>query len=133
MPIADLATAVSAVRHVGRPNFRLLIDAMHLFRSGPTVADLAALDPNLIGYVQLCDVPLISTHASYADEARFDRLEPGKGELPLLDLLRALPPGLILGLEVPMLAQAEAGIGARERLAGSVTAARALVDLAGCQ
>lgn len=131
-PLQGLAGAVEAVRHVGRPDFKLLIDTMHLFRSGSTIADVAALDPALIGYVQLCDVPLVSRGASYGDEARFDRLEPGKGELPLRDFLAALPPGLIVGLEVPMLATAEAGIGARERLAGSVAAAREMMESAGC-
>lgn len=131
-PLQGLAGAVAAVRHVDRPNFRLLIDTMHLFRSGSTVADVAALDPALIGYVQLCDVPSVSRGASYGDEARFDRLEPGKGELPLHDFLGALPPGLIIGLEVPMLAAAEAGIGAQERLSGSVAATRRLMERAGC-
>ena len=34
LTVADLPTALAAVRHVGRPNFRLLIDTMHLVRSG---------------------------------------------------------------------------------------------------
>jgi sugar phosphate isomerase/epimerase len=126
-PAVDLKAALAAVRHVGRPNFGVLIDTMHLFRSGSTVADVASLDPALIGYVQLCDVPVVSTYADYSDEARFDRLEPGKGELPLAAFVAALPNDVIIGLEVPMMAQAEAGVGAHERLAGSVAAARAML------
>jgi len=57
LTVADLTTALDVIRHVGRPEFRLLIDTMHLIRSGSTPADLAALDPGLIGYLQLSDAP----------------------------------------------------------------------------
>jgi sugar phosphate isomerase/epimerase len=124
-PIGDLATARAAVAHVGRPDFALLIDAMHWFRTGSTAADLAALDPALIGYVQICDVPLVSVQP-YGDEARFDRRAPGDGELPLKDMIAALPIDMLLGLEVPMRAKAEAGIGPVERLRPALEATRTL-------
>jgi sugar phosphate isomerase/epimerase len=126
-PIADLPTAVAAVRHVRQPGFRLLIDMMHLVRSGAGAADLAALEADMIGYVQLCDVPLVSQHADYIREARYERLAPGAGELPLLDLLEALPPAVVIGLEVPQRSKAEAGTGPRERLAPCILAARDLL------
>ena len=71
LALGDLESAAAAVRHVNRPDFGVLVDAMHFFRSGSTLAQLAALDPSLIGHVQLCDVPWVSKHASYGDEARF--------------------------------------------------------------
>lgn len=127
MPIGDLPGTLAAVRHVGRDNFRVLIDPMHIFRSGATVADVAAIPPEEIGYIQLCDVPLVSAHANYADEARYDRLCPGKGELPLLELLKVLPRERAVGIEVPMLALAEAGVGPHARLGPCVEATRALI------
>lgn len=127
MAIGDLATALDAIAHVGKPNFRLVIDTMHFVRSGSSPADLAALDPGLIGYAQLCDAPLVSQYAEYMNEARFDRRAPGAGELPLLDIVKALPRDIVLGLEIPMLAMAEAGIGPYERLAPCVAAARDLL------
>jgi sugar phosphate isomerase/epimerase len=117
LPIGDLETAGAAIRHAGKANLRVLIDAMHFFRSGSTLSQLARFDPGLIGYVQLCDVPLISAGISYADEARYARLPPGEGELPLSEFLAVLPKHTPMGVEVPMLARAEAGIGPRERLA----------------
>ena len=90
-------------------------------------AELAALDPALIGYVQLCDVPLVSKYTDYSYEARFDRLPPGQGELPLLELLAAVPTDVIVGLEIPMLREAEAGIGPKERLSGGIQATRDLL------
>jgi len=126
-PVPDLPAALAAVRHVGRPDFRLLIDTMHFIRSGSGAADLAALEPAMIGYVQLCDVPLASRHATYMEEALHERLVPGTGELPLLDLLAALPRQVVLGLEVPQRSLVEAGVGPRERVARCVAAARGLL------
>jgi sugar phosphate isomerase/epimerase len=127
MTVADLPTALAAVRHVGRPNFKLLIDTMHFARSGSTAADLAAIDPNLIGYIQLSDATLAPRFATYFEEAMFERMSPSTGELPLLDILRALPRHLPVGIEVPLRSQAEAGLGPRERLDPVVDAARRLL------
>ena len=127
LAIGDLPGALAAIRHVGRPNFTLLADVMHLFRSGATVADLAALDRSEVGYIQLCDVPMVSKFADYSDEARDERLPPGEGELPLAEALAALPRDLIVGIEVPMLKKAAAGIGPRDRLAGAVETTRAML------
>jgi sugar phosphate isomerase/epimerase len=102
--INSLIRAVSAIEHVGRGKCRLLIDAMHFFRSGATVADLSALDPDLIGYAQLCDAPMVSAGGSYMDEAMFGRLTPGAGEFPLSAFVAALPAHIDIGLEVPNLA-----------------------------
>ena len=128
MPIGNLASAVRAIAEAGQPNLRLLLDSMHVFRSGGTVAEVAGLDPGLIGYVQICDAPFISKYAAYGDEARYDRLPPGEGELPLRDFIAALPPQLMLGLEIPMRAEAEAGIGPAVRLGRCVSATRALME-----
>lgn len=127
MTVDNLATAVAAVRHVGRPDFRLLIDTMHLVRSGSGAADIAALDPALIGYAQLCDAPLVSRHSSYMEEAMNERMAPGTGELPLLDILAALPRHVVVSLEVPQRSLAEAGVGPQERVGQCIEAARGLL------
>lgn len=125
--IPDLATAVSAIRHVGRADFRLLIDTLHLARAGAGAAELAALDPDLIAYAQLSDAPLASTPAQYMEQARYERMPPGSGELPLLDMLRALPREVPIGLEIPQRSLALRGVGPRERLGPCVEAARRLL------
>ena len=127
MAVADLPTALAALRHVARSNCRLLIDTMHLVRSGSGASDIAALDPAVIGYAQLCDAPLISKFSQYMDEAKYERMAPGTGELPLLDILAALPGHLAVGLEVPQRSLAEAGVGPRERLGRCVEATRELL------
>jgi sugar phosphate isomerase/epimerase len=127
LTVADLPTALAAVRHVGRPDFRLLIDTMHLVRSGSGAADLAAIDPQLIGYIQLADAPLAPRYSTYFEEAMFERMAPATGELPLLEVLRALPRNLPVGIEVPLRSQAEGGLGPRERLGPVVESARRLL------
>jgi sugar phosphate isomerase/epimerase len=102
-PIARLQDAVNLVEAVRKTNAFVLIDALHLIRSGGTVEAVAALDPELIGSVQLCDAPLASPPPSeIIDEARGNRLLPGEGELPLRELLAALPEDVPLSAEVPL-------------------------------
>lgn len=122
-----LDKALAAVDAVAHPSFRLLVDTMHFFRFGGTVADFAALDPALVGHVQLCDVPMPGSHESYMEEALYERRAPGDGDLPLADFLRHVPKGVVVGLEIPIRSEAEAGIGPRERLARCVAQARALM------
>lgn len=126
LPVGDLATALAAVRHVGRPDFRLLIDTMHLVRSGSGAADVAALDPDLIGYVQLCDAPLKPRFDTYFEEAMYERMAPGTGELGLKAVVAALPRDRVFALEIPVRSEADAGIGPHERLGKCVEATRRL-------
>jgi len=127
LPIANLPMALEVIRHVGRPGLRLLIDTMHFVRAGGQPEDLAALDPALIGYVQVCDVPLAFTLQGYGDEAKCERMVPGTGELPLQAIIEALPGDMLLGLEVPMLKAAEAGVDPHTRLGQCVDATRRLL------
>jgi sugar phosphate isomerase/epimerase len=128
LTVADLSTALEAIRQVGRPDFRLLIDTMHLIRSGSSPADIAVLDPDLIGYVQLCDAPLVSKFSTYMLEAMTERMVPGQGELPLLEILKSVPGDRVVSLELPLLSRAKAGIGPLERLRPAVAAARELLE-----
>jgi sugar phosphate isomerase/epimerase len=130
MTIGSLATADALVREVGRDNAGILVDAMHLYRSGSTTADLAAIDPSRIRYAQLCDVPRVPLIDNYADEARFDRRAPGEGELPLADFVKALPKDITIGLEVPQRALVEQGVADADRLAPALAKARALLEAA---
>ncbi len=126
--IPDLPTALTLIDRVGHPNLRLLIDTMHVGRSGATASELRALPPGLAGYIQLCDAPMTPEIPDYMYEAMYERKVPGEGELPLADYLGALPQNLVVGLEVPLRTEAENGVAPRERLGRTVAAARALLD-----
>lgn len=99
-PIASIADAVELVTRAGRSNGRILVDLLHVVRSGGTAADLAKLPASLIGHVQLSDAPLAAPPADgLAQEARERRLPPGEGELPLVEMMNALPAGVPLSTE----------------------------------
>ena len=102
-PVARLEDAVAIVTAAARRNGHVLVDALHLDRSGGTPAAVAAVDAALIGCVQLCDASKARPESSgIIDEARSGRLAPGEGELPLGALLDALPPTIPLAVEVPL-------------------------------
>lgn len=124
MTLDETATLVTAS---GAANAKLMIDAMHFFRSGASVADLGRIDAAQIGYIQICDVPMPAKHFDYAEEARNNRLCPGEGDLPLADFLAALPRDLVVGLEVPLLTKAQAGESIESLLGPCIDAARSLL------
>jgi sugar phosphate isomerase/epimerase len=75
LTITSLDIALAAIDHVSKPNFRLLIDTMHLSRSSGIPADLAAIDPDLIGYVHLSDNSRHQRGKVYRDDS-IDRMYP---------------------------------------------------------
>jgi sugar phosphate isomerase/epimerase len=109
MPFRALKTyeaASAVVSGAGQSNGFIALDALHLFRSGGDVETLARADPQQIGILQLCDAPLSPPAPQFlAEEAREKRLLPGRGELPLLDILRRVPPGCPITAEVPLASQ----------------------------
>ncbi len=128
LTVGDVPTALAALDHVGQSNFRLLIDTMHVVRSGSSTADVAAIDPGCIGYAQLNDTTLQARTDNYMEEAMFERMVPGEGELPLHDILSALPRDIVIELEVPQRTLALAAISPFDRLRPCVDAARRLLS-----
>lgn len=98
----NFETAFSTWCGVANSNFALLIDAMHFFRRGGTVQDIACLPPEAIGHVQLCDVPMPAVFENYLEEALFERRCPGDGDLPLRSFIESMPDCVPIGLEVPI-------------------------------
>jgi sugar phosphate isomerase/epimerase len=92
----DDATAVVA----GSGGGGILIDALHVQRCGVGLDALRELEPALVTYVQLCDAAAAAPADEIA-EARSGRLLPGDGELPLRELLDALPAGIPVAVEAP--------------------------------
>jgi sugar phosphate isomerase/epimerase len=123
-PVRTLAAALAIAREAGG---RVLLDTLHIQRCGVSAAELAAVDPGLLSYLQVCDAPRAQPHGlrvpvalprgQYADqgndavlEARAMRQLPGEGELPLAELLRTLPSDLPVSVEAPSaLVRAELG------------------------
>lgn len=108
---ADVLAAVTA------PNLDVLVDALHLARSGGTPADLRVLKPSRIGVLQLCDAPAVGPAPDrLRDESVNRRLYPGEGDLPLDDLLAALPDDIVIELEIPSAEHAGKSINERAQI-----------------
>ncbi|MCP2166809.1 Sugar phosphate isomerase/epimerase [Goodfellowiella coeruleoviolacea] len=114
-------SSVSTVGHAQRVVARsagggVLLDALHLVRGGSWAAG-HVLDRALVGYVQLSDgrldgpgeldvrlplprrQPIPSTEVGVESVAA--RLLPGEGELPLAELLAAVPADTLVSVEAP--------------------------------
>jgi sugar phosphate isomerase/epimerase len=124
--INSFELALEVCRHIGRGKARVLVDSMHFFRTGGTVEKLQAVDPDWIGYAQLCDARLAPWDEGYFSEAMFARQVPGEGELPLREWIAALPETCEIGLEVPRLSDLRGGMSPRDHAARVVKAAREL-------
>jgi sugar phosphate isomerase/epimerase len=114
--VSSFPEAVRVVESAGRPNGGALVDALHLSRTGGSPGDLQAAPPQWIRSAQLCDAPAMWPESTEAiiEEARSKRLPPGHGNLPLCELLAALPDDVCLSVEVPMDVQKPAEDRARE-------------------
>jgi sugar phosphate isomerase/epimerase len=121
--VPTVQAAHALVKGAAQPNGCVLIDALHFARSGGTPPQLAELDPGLLAYCQLADArgPRPASDDALKAEARGGRYLPGEGELPLAQLLDALPGGLPLGVEAPCAAYADLSVVERGRLAGAAT------------
>lgn len=101
--IGTLAAAVEAAEGTRMANVGVLIDALHLSRSGAVPVDLRSVPKGLIQSVQLCDAVAErpADNAALVAEARGGRLLPGEGALPLQGLLGVVPSDARLSVEVP--------------------------------
>ncbi|MDF3904305.1 TIM barrel protein [Paracoccus sp. AS002] len=107
--LPTVGEAADFVRQSGHANLSLLVDPLHLARTGGSPAQLGAL-ADTIGALQFCDAMLAPPEDVFR-EAVEDREIPGEGELPLQALLDATDPGLPLDVEVPMLRLEKQGLG----------------------
>ncbi|MDB6088468.1 MAG: iolE [Gammaproteobacteria bacterium] len=102
--VATFTDALDVVLAADRQNGGLLVDALHLSRTGGSPLDLRKAPAALIRSAQLCDAVAERppTQGAIIKEARSGRLPPGRGALPLRELLAELPAGTTLSVEVPM-------------------------------
>ncbi len=107
--IPNIGAAVAVIEACDHPGARLMIDTIHVDRSGGTPSDLAAVPPTLIDYIQVCDAagPRPADFETMIYQARNERAFPGDGNLDLVGMLAVLPNGVPLSLEAPVKSLAE--------------------------
>jgi sugar phosphate isomerase/epimerase len=112
--VRDLRTAFQVLDGTGGG---LIVDPLHIQRSGDDLVDLRRVDRAALGYLQLCDGPrtvptgvrvprqLPRGQSAGGDdrqlESRAARLLPGEGEIPVVDFVAALPDDLPVSVEAP--------------------------------
>ncbi|MCA2013545.1 sugar phosphate isomerase/epimerase [Cereibacter sphaeroides] len=103
--VPNLATALTVTEGTGAG---VLVDSLHFDRSASSLAQLKVTDPARLPFLHLCDAPVAAPYSEdqLLHTARAERLPPGEGQIDLAAILRAMPSGVPVGLEVPMLALA---------------------------
>ena len=125
--IKGFKQAVQFVSNSGVEDATIVVDALHLHRTGGSPALINANNAHYIGSLQLCD-GLRETPADPFREAIHSRLLPGDGELPLPELLAAVPRDVQIDLEVPQGDLRLAGVSALERIRRVVDRARPFLE-----
>lgn len=88
----------------------ILIDMLHLFRSGGTAADVSLVRGDLTPYLQVCDAPAKHPlkEAELRRQSSTERMDPGTGGFDLGGVLKARTTGLPISVEVPNDARVQA-------------------------
>lgn len=102
--VRNLAEARAIIERPGCETTGLLIDPLHLQRTGGTPAALRGIDPQRFAYAQFCDAaadgPAPDDVGAIIHEALDLRLAIGEGALPLAELIDVLPARLPLSIEL---------------------------------
>lgn len=101
--INSLTKAREVVETVNHPAGAILVDTLHLYRTGSSAADLKSIDANLLPYIQLCDASeklLDTSMDGIIEDAVYLRQLPGQGELPLHEFLAAFDAFTPISLEI---------------------------------
>jgi len=99
--ISDFERACEIVARVRGPNVGIMLDTWHFARSGGTLDQLKGIAGSSVIEVQLSD--LRQTNSDQPYKPMTGRLPPGEGELPLLEIARALEAHgrqMVYGVEV---------------------------------
>ncbi len=101
--VRSLADALDVVGRVGHPAVGILIDQLHVARSGTTWDEIETADHGLFPYVQWCDGP--GEPAGWSDreiitDALDARCPPGDGELDTAGFEELFAPDVPFSLEV---------------------------------
>ncbi|KQO61256.1 sugar phosphate isomerase/epimerase family protein [Curtobacterium sp. Leaf261] len=134
VPWSNLSTVEQASRFVasaGHPNGGILVDAMHAFRGGSTLASMrSGIDPSTLLAVELSDGVLVPTPETVpADESRDGRIVPGSGAWDLVGFIRVMRE---LGFDEPWGVEvanpAHRALPVQDALSRAAAATRAVLD-----
>jgi len=103
--LATLAHTLELLEATGRADIPILVDPLHLVRSGGKSAELRSVDPKRFPYAQMSDGVLAEGEPDLDLAKKLgvgERRMPGEGTLPLSEIFSALPSELPISIEVIM-------------------------------
>lgn len=102
--VPDLAAAAELAEATGRGDVGILVDTLHFDRSGSTLNRLDRIPASRLPLVHVGDAPAEkpTTTEGLIFTARSERLPPGEGGIDIASILRHIPAGIPVALEVPM-------------------------------
>ena len=111
--VPDLGTAAKVVETAAagrRDNIGILVDTLHFDRSGSSVEQLDRVPASRLPFAHVCDAPVQDAYTTeeLLHAGRVERLPPGEGGIAVRRILRHMPTGIPLALEVPMTALTQA-------------------------
>lgn len=127
----SLDAALKLLSDARQANAGLILDPLHLMRSGGKPADLARVPPSLVGYAQLCDGPATMAADRQMHEGSEQRQLPGEGGFPLREFVSALPGEVLIGVEIPLRDRIERGMGPLARARLAVDTSRRIIEATG--
>ncbi len=121
----SLERSIWLVDQLGRSDFGMGVDTLHFVRSGGSLEVLAGLDPRYFGIAQICDALGTHTSQDYIADVH-NREVPGEGDLPLREILSAVPQSMQIEIEVPAAHRRAAGVSAEQHVREVVEGTRAI-------
>jgi sugar phosphate isomerase/epimerase len=102
--VPDLGTAWRVVQTAERPRVGILVDTLHFDRSASTLDELDRIPSSRFPFVHVADAPVLASYTmqDLLHAGRCERLPPGEGGIDIIRILRHMPPGIPVALEIPM-------------------------------
>ena len=107
-PLGTLAATLELFAQARRANVAVCIDPLNFARSGGKIAELTAIDRKYLPYAQFSDGIVHDDEPAPSPRMRPNvRRLPGDGNVPVADILSALPANIPLSVEFPRSLSAE--------------------------
>ena len=126
-PMNTIGKTEQFLRRAKLANAGIIVDSLHMVRTGGSPRDVANAGRDMIRYAQICDGPLTIAPELEQDEGLLQRRIPGEGAFPLADFAAALSPDITIGVEVPLKDLRESGMGPLDRARVAVEASRRII------
>jgi sugar phosphate isomerase/epimerase len=102
--VRNLRAAMAVLDQVAHPLRALLIDPIHVDRSGTSAVEIAAVPESLLPYAQFCDAPAKRPNPAIFEDIITDaidlREQCGEGGLDLVSMYNVLPSNIPLSIEL---------------------------------